>query len=132
MLIQRDKAAFMDITFNVTYFDFEDDFLISTDKQRLQQVLMNLQSNALKFTPRGGFVILRCRKINGNVEVTVTDNGCGIRDEDKSKLFKLFGFLEANQELNTQGTGLGLHISHLITKKFGGDIWFHSQSGSGS
>lgn len=45
------------------------------------------------------------------IQITVSDTGTGIQDKDKDKLFKLFGFLEATKELNTQGIGLGLHIS---------------------
>ena len=56
------------------------------------------------------------------IEISVTDNGIGIQEQDKSKLFKLFGFLETSQELNTKGIGLGLHICKMVVKKLGGDI----------
>ena len=60
------------------------------------------------------------------------DNGIGIKDEDKSKLFKLFGFLESSKELNTQGVGLGLHISKRITEMFDGDMICISEYGKGT
>lgn len=68
----------------------------------------------------------------GFLEVEVSDNGCGISDEDQQKLFKLFGFLEASKELNTEGCGLGLHISLKTCKQFGGDMWVRSELGKGS
>ena len=56
----------------------------------------------------------------GMIEITVKDSGIGIKDEDKDKLFALFGFLESTKELNTKGIGLGLHISKKIVEEFGG------------
>lgn len=60
------------------------------------------------------------------LEIQVIDTGIGIKREDMSKLFKLFGFLDTTKELNTKGIGLGLHISKMICNKFGGDIIVNS------
>ena len=60
------------------------------------------------------------------------DNGVGIKEEDKHKLFRLFGFLEASKKLNTQGIGLGLHISKRITKIFDGEMICVSTYGEGA
>ena len=62
----------------------------------------------------------------------MADTGIGIKDEDKHKLFELFGFLQSTKELNTQGIGLGLHISKKICQEFGGEINFVSQWGQGT
>ena len=62
----------------------------------------------------------------------VEDTGIGIKEEDHSKLFKLFGFLEQNKKLNSKGIGLGLHISKKITRMFNGDIVFRSEYGKGT
>jgi len=121
--------------------------------QRLQQVLLNLLSNALKFTDRGGSIKITSRFVvtehdltfkepeliklvetakYGMLEVSVADNGIGIKQEDLGKLFKLFGFLDSSKELNTKGIGLGLHISKMICQTFGGDIVVHSEFGKGT
>ena len=145
------QAQFLQIELCSTFEGFGLDFQICSDKQRIQQVLLNLQSNALKFTQSGGQVVIKCKLIkheddlefighlqyfkdasNGLIQVTVSDTGVGIQDKDKDKLFQLFGFLETTKELNTKGIGLGLHISKQIVQQFGGDISFESQWGRGS
>ena len=64
--------------------------------------------------------------------VSVNDNGCGIKQQDQSKLFNLYGFVEETKEINTQGIGLGLHISRRIVREMGGDIICQSTWGQGS
>lgn len=61
---------------------------------------------------------------NGLLEVTIEDTGIGIKKDQHYKLFKLFGYLDNSEKLNTKGIGLGLHISKMITQQFGGDICF--------
>jgi signal transduction histidine kinase len=62
----------------------------------------------------------------------VTDSGIGIKESEQSQLFQLFGFLDSSKELNSKGVGLGLHISKMITKQFGGDITLRSEYKVGS
>lgn len=97
---------------------------------------MNIQSNALKFTESNGTVTIyyTLYKQNGKsfVEIQVKDTGLGIKRVDKSKLFKLFGFVQSTQEVNTRGIGLGLVISKKITEKFNGSIGFRSKWQKGS
>jgi len=118
------------------------DFRICTDEQRLQQVLMNLVSNALKFTPKGGYIYIFCKllppKIKathhtfGKIQLSVQDTGVGIRKEDQKKLFKLFGFLDKTKDLNAKGIGLGLHICQMITTFFGGSMKCESEENEGA
>ena len=81
------------------------------DSQRLKQVLLNLLQNALKFTFQG-FIKVQVNYDNdiGFLNVSVQDSGIGIPEEDKEKLFKLFGKLESTAHINTTGIGLGLSI----------------------
>ena len=66
------------------------------------------------------------------LKIDVTDTGIGIPEEDKDKMFKLFGFLEDKKQLNTKGIGLGLIISQQIVNKFNGKVSFTSSEGFGS
>ena len=93
--------------------------IIKTDKKRLTQVLLNIINNALKFTSREGNIQIKIENIKDvygkitHIKISVSDTGIGIKDEDKPKLFKLFGMLKENnkKKVNTQGIGLGLVIS---------------------
>lgn len=69
---------------------------------------------------------------HGSIKITVKDSGCGIKQEDQDKLFKLFGFLENTKEINTKGIGLGLHISKKIVLEFGGEVNVKSTVNVGS
>lgn len=66
------------------------------------------------------------------IEVIVEDSGVGIKQNDQKKLFKMFGFLEKDEELNLRGVGLGLHLSKLIVEHNGGDILCKSKWGVGT
>ena len=140
MRIQADKveAKALSLTSEFRGFD-EGEFQICTDPMRLQQVLLNYQSNAIKFTPDGGSITIFCSLLRGNppdadfVEVQVVDSGIGISEEDQQKLFQLFGYIEhVRESMNTQGIGMGLHITKSIVDQFHGKVSVHSQPGHGS
>ena len=75
---------------------------------------------------------METKKENQFVEILVKDTGIGIKEEDLGKLFQLFGFINATEEINTQGIGLGLHISKQIVVHLGGEIVCKSTWGKGS
>jgi signal transduction histidine kinase len=97
---------------------------------RFKQVLLNLFSNAIKFSRREGSIEITCTKSPDNLLlVEVRDTGYGIRSEDIPKLFKLFGFLESTRSVNHNGIGLGLFITKKIVEEFGGSVGVVSQHG---
>ena len=69
---------------------------------------------------------------HGSVAIEVIDNGVGISAENQSKLFRLFGYLESTKEINSNGIGLGLYITKMIVKQFGGQVSVDSSLGRGS
>lgn len=94
--------------------------VIKTDAQRLKQVLINLLSNAAKFTPSGSIKLaIAIDKQHQQLELSVSDTGCGIPSDKSDRVFERF------EKLNeySQGTGLGLAISRLIVENLGGKIW---------
>ena len=104
---------------------------ISSDRRRVEQVLINLLSNAIKFTEKGKVRVL-CSQAEQEVLITVNDTGIGIRDEDMDRLFKPFQQLQTGLARPFEGTGLGLSISKKLLDLLGGKITVHSEWGKGS
>ena len=104
---------------------------LDSDELRFKQVLLNLLSNAVKFTPDGGHVRVAARREGDRVAVTVTDDGVGIRPEDRERIFESFqqGRRGAQSE---EGTGLGLTLCRRIVALLGGTMWLETELGAGS
>jgi signal transduction histidine kinase len=104
---------------------------IQVDRQRLHQILLNLLSNAAKFTDAGS-IELGAASSDGETRLWVRDSGCGIRTEDLARLFQPFGQLEDARTKTHAGTGLGLVISRSLARHLGGRIAVESRYGEGS
>jgi signal transduction histidine kinase len=102
------------------------------DRGRLTQVIDNLLSNALKFTPEGGEVTVDTARSNGNVRLVVADTGVGMRPDEISHVFERFYRTDAATAQAIQGSGLGLSISKSIVEAHGGTITADSQLGVGT
>jgi len=107
------------------------------DDQRLAQVITNLLSNAIKFTPEEGSIILNANLIKEEkdlctIQVSVSDTGIGISEEQQKRLFSSFQQAESSTTRKYGGTGLGLAISKNIVEMMGGTIWIESEPGKGS
>src|SRR3989344_58020 len=105
------------------------------DPEKVQQILLNLIGNALKFTFPGGIITINFFTDGKVVEISIKDDGQGISQEDMGKLFKKFGRLDSSYEsLSTSGgTGLGLYISKNLVELMNGRIWVNSEGlGKGS
>jgi signal transduction histidine kinase len=104
---------------------------IRGDERKIKQVLLNLLSNALKFTPEGGRVEVRASVVDGIAEIAVTDTGVGIAPEDHEAVFEEFRQV-GTADKKVEGTGLGLTLSRKFIELHGGRIWVESQVGVGS
>jgi DNA-binding response OmpR family regulator len=105
---------------------------VKADANRLNQVLNNLISNAAKFSPSHGIVIVGAERRGGHIRVSVKDQGPGIPEEFRDRIFGKFAQADASQTRRQQGTGLGLHISQQIVKRLGGEIGFDTEKGKGT
>jgi signal transduction histidine kinase/tetratricopeptide (TPR) repeat protein len=105
---------------------------VEADHRKVKQVVYNLLSNAVKFTPDGGRVVIRSRRTNGEVVVSVEDNGIGIAREDLGKMFQEFQQIDSSLSRKYPGTGLGLALSRKFVELHGGRIWVQSEPGKGS
>ncbi len=104
---------------------------IRADERKVKQVLLNLLTNALKFTPDGGRVEVRARAVDGSAEISVADTGIGIAAADQATMFEEFRQVGAASK-KVEGTGLGLAISRKFIELHGGRIGVTSEPGRGS
>ena len=105
--------------------------LVEADERRIRQVVFNLLSNAVKFTPAGGNVRVTSATSDGEVRVSIADNGPGIAKEDHGRIFEEFQQTDLGAEQG-EGTGLGLTLSKRLVELHGGRIWVESAPGEGS
>ena len=112
------------------FIDTPEQLMIYNDKKRINQILVNLIGNAIKFTEEGK-ISLKIQKSNGNVEISVKDTGPGIKKEDLDKLFKAFSRIVDPGKFK-EGTGLGLYLSKKLANLLEGDLYVESEFGKGS
>jgi two-component system, NtrC family, sensor kinase len=105
--------------------------MVQGDERKVKQALLNLLSNALKFTPEGGRIDVRAAMNDGMAEISVADTGVGIAPEDQEAIFEEFRQV-GTADKKVEGTGLGLALSRKFIELHGGRIWVKSQSGEGS
>ncbi len=104
--------------------------MVLADASRLQQVIINLLHNAIKFTNPGGKVTIKAEQLNGQVGFSIEDTGVGISSIDLPRIFERF--FKADRARSSSGTGLGLSIARHIVECHGGKIWVESELGKGS
>lgn len=105
---------------------------IEADKRKLKQVILNLLSNAFKFTPDGGSIGIEAKRTDSEIIISVEDTGIGISKEDQARLFQPFQQIEHPLTKKVKGTGLGLYLSKRLIELHGGRIWVESEPGRGS
>jgi len=104
--------------------------IVLLDKKLLRNVLFNLISNAIKFSPEGGVIVISSQVQNSSVRISVKDNGIGISKEDQKHLFQRF--FRGHNATHIQGTGLGLNIVAKYAEQMGGSIHFESEENKGT
>jgi two-component system cell cycle sensor histidine kinase PleC len=115
------------------FADIEDDLPeVLADPRALKQILLNLMSNSIKFTPAGGRVCVRAEEEEDGVRLTVEDTGIGIDAEDLHRLAVPFEQVETQQSKTTQGTGLGLALSKAFVELHGSNLTIESAPGQGT
>jgi len=109
-----------------------DDIEFYADVNMLNIVLRNLICNAIKFTNSNGEIVIYAVKNQNNIEVTVSDNGVGMNEETRNKLFKIDSNITTAGTADEKGSGLGLILCKEFIEKQGGEIWVESELGKGS
>jgi signal transduction histidine kinase len=130
MILIRERALRQNVTVTSEIGDGVD--LLYADERKFKQVLINLLTNAVKFTYPNGWVKI-CAVIEGaNLKVSVADSGLGIAEEDFETVFQEFRQLTTVGEAKHEGTGLGLPLAKRIVELHGGLIWLESELGKGA
>ena len=127
----RERATTHGVTLDVKVDERLSEFV--GDERKIKQILLNLLTNAVKFTPEGGRIEINARPINGAVEISVRDTGVGIAPEDQSRIFEEFRQLRSEHaHKEGEGTGLGLTLAKKFVELHGGRIWVESEISKGS
>ena len=107
-----------------------DRLIASFEKEQLHQVISNLLNNAIKFTPPYGRIEIKSEIKGRFIIISINDNGIGLIEEEKGRIFKQFGKVERfgqGYDVMSEGSGLGLYISKRIIELHGGEIWVESE-----
>jgi signal transduction histidine kinase len=110
----------------------EEPLLVTADRAKLRQILLNIVMNAIKFTPQGGEIRLDARRAGNNVVISATDTGIGVSAEKIPRLFEPFFQVDSNMTREYAGVGLGLPIARDLARAMGGEVTFASEPGKGS
>jgi two-component system, OmpR family, sensor histidine kinase VicK len=119
---------------NVTFERYLPDeaMFVEIDQDKITQVLDNIISNALKYSPEGGTITFNVKENNGFIEISVSDQGLGIPKENLEKIFERFYRVDKARSRQMGGTGLGLAIAKEMISAHGGDVWATSVDGKGT
>jgi len=123
------NAKSKNITIN---YSVAENLKVVADKNMIQTVLLNLVSNAIKFTNKNGEIKITAKNNETNILVTVSDNGIGIDNDTLNILFDLKQKISTKGTANEKGTGIGLSLCKVFVEKHGGEIWVESEFGKGS
>lgn len=102
------------------------------DREKISSVISNLISNAIKYSPHGRMIEVSCSSSNASIQVSIKDEGMGIKEEDQKRLFERFYRISTSHRENISGFGIGLYLSKEIVERHQGKIWVESASGKGS
>lgn len=133
LIMIREKAYKHGIKLEMDIDGELDNIKLTADGRKLKQIMLNLLSNAAKFTPDGGEITVEAKKEDNFVKVGVTDTGAGIRPDDLDRIFDKFYQTESGRKNKSPGTGLGLPLTKKFVEMHGGEIQVESPGeGKGS
>lgn len=125
-----ENASYMFPDYHI-FFDAEEDFVVDGNTERLEQVLMNIINNAVKYSPRSKDIVLSVEKAGANVKISVTDYGIGLSAEQQDKIFERFYRVD-DKNFMVSGLGMGLYISKEIIKNHKGGMGVISKINQGA
>ena len=106
--------------------------MVTADREKIGYVMMILLSNAIKYSPMGGMIIIKCRKENGNVNIFVKDEGVGISKHDQQHLFERFYRVDNDKNKTVPGFGIGLYLASEILLYYNSMLKVESEENMGA
>jgi len=125
-----DVEGLISLRNHIMNVDIPDELMIYLDKEKIQSVISNLLTNAVKYTPSGGNITIKSRIKKNSLIISIRDDGIGLQKKEIAQLFKPFGKIEKygrGWDIISEGIGLGLYLSEEIIDLHGGRIWVESQ-----
>lgn len=132
LLLEIEEESMSMIVSHHIVFRTVESIYISADRDKIGQVLNNLISNAVKYSPLGTTIQISCMEVGGNLQVSVQDRGIGIAEKDIKHLFDRYYRVESNNVKSIAGFGIGLYLCAEIVHRHDGRIWVESELGKGS
>jgi len=129
-MLVKERAASRGITVSLEVDEKLDRWV--GDERKIRQVMLNLLSNSVKFTPQGGRIDVRAKRDGSEMVVAVSDTGIGIKPEDQARIFEEFQQAGSDYTKKAEGTGLGLALSRKFVELHGGTLKVESAEGQGS
>ncbi|MFX1280733.1 MAG: PAS domain S-box protein [Promethearchaeota archaeon] len=126
----NELEGFLKLRNHTLNLKLSDNLICSVEKDQIHNVINNILSNAIKFTPSNGKIEINSEINNGFIIISIKDNGIGFSEEERSLIFKQFGKIERygqGYDVISEGSGLGLYISKKIIEMHGGEIWVESE-----
>jgi two-component system sensor histidine kinase VicK len=105
---------------------------VAADREKANQILVNLVENAVKYSPNGGRIGVDVSRVDGHIRFAVSDEGLGIPEQDRERIFEKFERLDPNLARGVGGTGLGLFICRELVSQMNGTLTVESKDGDGS
>ncbi|MHA4895722.1 ATP-binding protein [Pedobacter sp. PWIIR3] len=126
------ESQFGTETHEISYDECDAEIRVYADRDKISSVISNLISNAVKYSPKGKHVTINCKIVADKVQVSVSDEGMGIKQHDAEKLFERFYRVDNHYTTHISGFGIGLYLCSEIITRHEGRIWVESELGVGS
>ena len=126
------KETELTISSHIIKFEPCNNFKINADRDKVSSVITNLISNAVKYSPKGKVIEVKCELVGKTAQISVKDEGMGVKPQDKEKVFDRYYRVEDTGTKHISGFGIGLYLSAEIIKRHDGEIWLESELDKGS
>lgn len=132
LIKESEEESLATITSHTLVYEPVETTIVNADRDKIGQVIHNLISNAVKYSPQGSIINIACVTVNGVAKITVKDHGMGIKPQDIDKIFDRYYRVDGDHMFSISGFGIGLYLCAEIIERHNGKVWAESEFGEGS